>query len=72
MKPEKTGPITGPRGGLEVKIAIGKNESCGAYKSDIEPPATVKNALPTQPVKKRKIKKTGALFANATGKPNKK
>jgi hypothetical protein len=37
-------------------------------RSETVPPATLRKALPVTPVKKRKMRWTGALVANATGK----
>lgn len=51
---------------------MGKYDSLTVYRSEIVPPATLRNALPAKPVKKRKMKNTAALLAKATGKPRRK
>lgn len=51
---------------------MGKKVSLGAQRSATEPPATERKAEPAKPVRKRKMKKTGLLLANATGKPRRK
>jgi hypothetical protein len=61
MKPDITGPTTGPTNGLRVYIAMGAPTWLLWKRSLTLPPATLKNAALENPVKNRKTRNTAKV-----------
>jgi len=62
-----SGPSAGPTKGAPVNMVIGSRSCWGMNMSTTVPPATLRNALPDTPFRKRPIKRVSVFFAVAHG-----
>jgi hypothetical protein len=67
INPPTKGPRTGPRNGAAVYSIIGARIWLGMNKSETVPAATVRNALPAIPSKKRPTNRVCMFLATAQG-----